>query len=52
MYENRGTRTRLRRRDMLRTLAKCDGEISETSRLIEIITLEELLGIWRHGSPG
>ncbi len=38
--------------DMLGALAKCDGEISETSRLIEIITMEGLLSIWWHGEPG
>ncbi len=37
---------------MLGVLAKCDGQISETSQLIEIITLEGLLGIWWHGLPG
>jgi len=38
--------------DMLGALAKCDGEISDTSRLIEIITMEGLLSIWWHGEPG
>jgi len=37
--------------DMLGVLAKCDGQISETSRLVEIITMEGLLGIWWHGEP-
>jgi len=37
--------------DMLGVLAKCDGRISDSSRLVEIITLEGLLGIWWHGEP-
>jgi len=35
--------------DMLGALARCEGEITATSRLIEIITMEGLLGIWWHG---
>jgi len=37
---------------MLGALAKCEGDISENSRLIEIITMEGLLSIWWHGEPG
>lgn len=36
---------------MLGVLAKCDGDITESSRLIEIITMEGLLSIWWHGPP-
>lgn len=38
--------------DMLGVLAKADGELSETSRIVEIYTMEGLLQIMWHGSPG
>jgi pimeloyl-ACP methyl ester carboxylesterase len=37
--------------DMLGVLAKADGELSETSRLVEIYTMEGLLQIMWHGDP-
>jgi pimeloyl-ACP methyl ester carboxylesterase len=37
--------------DMLGVLAKADGELSETSRLVEIYTMEGLLQIMWHGAP-
>lgn len=37
---------------MLGALAKADGELSETSRVVEIYTTEGLLQIWWHGAPG
>jgi dienelactone hydrolase len=36
---------------MLGVLAKADGELSETSRLVEIYTMEGLLQIMWHGDP-
>ena len=36
---------------MLGVLAKTDGELSETSRLVEIYTMEGLLQIMWHGDP-
>ena len=36
---------------MLGVLAKSDGELSETSRLVEIYTMEGLLQILWHGAP-
>lgn len=38
--------------DMLGVLAKADGELSETSRIVEIYTMEGLLQIMWHGAPG
>lgn len=38
--------------DMLGVLAKADGEFSETSRFVEIYTMEGLLQIMWHGAPG
>lgn len=37
--------------DMLGVLAKADGELSETSRVVEIYTMEGLLQIMWHGDP-
>lgn len=37
---------------MLGVLAKADGELSETSRIVEIYTMEGLLQIMWHGAPG
>ena len=37
---------------MLGVLAKTDGELSDTSRLVEIYTMEGLLQILWHGAPG
>lgn len=37
---------------MLGVLAKADGEFTETSRLVEIYTMEGLLQIMWHGAPG
>jgi Dienelactone hydrolase family len=37
--------------DLLGVLAKADGELSETSRVVEIYTMEGLLQIWWHGDP-
>lgn len=37
--------------DMLGVLAKADGELSETSRIVEIYTMEGLLQIMWHGDP-
>ncbi|MEQ8840276.1 MAG: dienelactone hydrolase family protein [Acidimicrobiales bacterium] len=37
--------------DMLGVLAKTDGEVSETTRLVEIYTMEGLLQIMWHGAP-
>ena len=37
---------------MLGVLAKADGELSETSRVVEIYTMEGLLQIMWHGDPG
>ncbi len=37
--------------DMLGVLAKADGELSETSRIVEIYTMEGLLQIMWHGAP-
>ncbi len=36
---------------MLGVLAKADGELSETSRVVEIYTMEGLLQIMWHGAP-
>lgn len=38
--------------DLLGALAKADGEISETTRIVEIYTMEGLLQIWWYGLPG
>ena len=38
--------------DMLGALAKAVGELSDTSRLVEIYTMEGLLQILWHGEPG
>lgn len=38
--------------DMLGVLAKADGELTETSRIVEIYTMEGLLQIMWHGAPG
>ncbi len=37
--------------DLLGVLAKADGELSETSRVVELYTMEGLLQIWWHGDP-
>lgn len=36
--------------ELLGALAKADGEISDTSRIVEIYTMEGLLQIWWHGA--
>ena len=38
--------------ELLNAMAKVDGELDETTRLIEIYTLEGLLQIWWFGLPG
>ena len=38
--------------DMLGALARSDAELDETSRLIEIYTMEGLLQVWWFGLPG